>query len=187
MAADTARRVIVARIGAAHGIKGEVRVKSFTATPLDATRYGPLAAADGRLFTVASARVIPSSPDMLVVRFREVADRNQAETLTGIDLSVSRDRLPKAEDDEFYHADLIGLAAVTADGAPVGTVVAVPNYGAGDLLEVAPPQGMTLLFPFTRAAVPEIDLAGGKIVVAPPAEVEGEEAAEADDEGGRAQ
>ena len=164
--ADT-RRIVVARIGSAHGIKGEVRVKSFTAAPLDAAGYGPLQAADGRRFTVASARPAGSSPDMLVVRFREVADRTAAETLNGLDLSVPRERLPAPEADEFYHADLIGLAAVTAAGKPLGTIVAVPNYGAGDLLEIAPPAGATLLVPFTRDAVPDIDLAGGRVVVVP--------------------
>ena len=172
--AHGARRVTVARIGAAHGIKGEVRVKSFTAVPTDIAAYGPLEAADGRRFTVGAARPVGASPDMLVVRFREVADRNAAEALAGLELSVPRERLPAPEADEFYHADLIGLPAVTTSGKVLGTIVAVPNYGAGDLLEIAPATGATLLVPFTRAAVPEIDLAAGRVVVEPPAEVEGE-------------
>jgi len=173
MAGGTERRIVVARIGAAHGIRGEVRVKSFTAAPLDATSYGPLDAPDGRRFTVKSARAI--GPEMLVVHFAEVTDRNAAETLNGLDLSVQRAVLPKAGEEEFYHADLIGLAAVGADGAPLGTIIAVPNYGAGDLLEIAPPAGLTLLIPFTRAAVPEIDLVAGKVVVVPPVEIGEEE------------
>jgi 16S rRNA processing protein RimM len=100
-----------------------------------------------------------------------VDDRNAAERLTNIKLFVSRDRLPPADDDEFYHADLIGLAAVTADGAAVGTVVAIHDFGAGDILELRPPAGgATIMLPFTDAFVPEIDVAGGRIVVAPPAE-----------------
>ena len=170
MAGGTDRRVIVARIGAAHGIRGEVRVKPFTAVPMDALGYGPLDAADGRRFTVKSAR--PAGTDMLVVHFAEVKDRNAAETLTGLDLSVPRDRLPETDENEFYHADLIGLAAVTPEGKPLGTIIAAPNYGAGDLLEIAPPAGATLLVPFTREAVPEVDIAAGRVVVVPPVEVE---------------
>ena len=170
MATAETRRVVVGRIGAAHGIKGEVRVKSFTAAPLELAAYGPLEAADGRRFTIAAARPAGASPDMLVVRFQGIADRNAAEALTGLDLSVPRERLPEPEAGEFYHADLIGLDALTPDGAPLGKVIAVPNYGAGDLLEIAPPKGVSLLIPFTRAAVPEIDVAAGRVVVVPPAE-----------------
>jgi 16S rRNA processing protein RimM len=173
MTGGTDRRITVARIGAAHGIRGEVRVKSFTAAPLDAVGYGPLLAPDGRRFAVRSARAI--GPEMLVVHFAGITDRNAAETLNGIDLSVPRDALPKAGDDEFYHADLIGLTAVTADGTALGTIIAVPNYGAGDLVEIAQKTGPTLLIPFTRAAVPDIDLAAGRVVVVPPVEVGEEE------------
>ncbi len=161
----------MARIGAAHGIKGEVRVKSFTAEPLELAAYGPLEAVDGRRFTIEAARPAGASPDMLVVRFQGVADRNAAEALNGLELTVPRERLPEPDEDEFYHADLIGLDAVTPSGAPLGTVVAVPNYGAGDLLEIAPPRGPSLLIPFTRAAVPEIDLSARRVTVDPPAEV----------------
>lgn len=168
------RMVLVAEIGAAHGIKGEVRLKSFTAVPLSVMDYGPLTAADGRTFELLSARPAAgsSSPDMLVVRFKGVADRNAAEKLNRIELSVPQDRLPPAGEGEYYHADLIGLAAVTKDGAPLGTVVAVQNYGAGDLIEIAPPQGKTLLIPFTDDAVPQVDVAGGHMVVEPPVEIE---------------
>jgi 16S rRNA processing protein RimM len=175
VATPEARRVVVGRIGAAHGIKGEVRVKSFTAAPLDLAGYGPLEAADGCRLTVEAARPAGASPDMLVVRFEGIADRNAAEALNGLDLSVPRERLPEPEADEFYHADLIGLDAVTPAGAPLGTIIAVPNYGAGDLVEIAPLKGPTLLVPFTRANVPEIDLAAGRVTVDPPVEAEGED------------
>lgn len=169
MSGAVADRVIIARIGAAHGIKGEVRVKAFTGTPADIGAYGPLAAPDGRMFEVETLRpAAGTSHDMLVVRFKGVADRNQAETLNGIELGVSRDRLPEAGPEEFYHADLVGLAVVMTDGAPLGTILAVQNYGAGDLLEVAPPRGDTLLIPFTHAVVPEVDLVAGRVVVVPP-------------------
>lgn len=162
-------RVLIARIGAAHGIRGEVRVKAFTADPRGIGAYGPLEAADGRTFEVDSLRPAAGpSGDMLVVKFKGVADRNTAETLNGLELSVLRDRLPPAEEDEYYHADLIGLAAIARDGAELGTVIAVHNYGAGDLLEIAPKRGETLLLPFTRAVVPEIDLKAGRVIVDPP-------------------
>ena len=104
---------------------------------------------------------------MLVVKFKGVADRNAAEALNGLELSVSRDRLPPAGEEDYYHADLVGLTAVTPDGAELGTVIAVPNYGAGDLLEIAPKRGETLLVPFTRAVVPDVDLSAGRVTIVP--------------------
>ncbi len=166
---DRTRQVVVAEIGAAHGIKGEVRLKSFTAVPADVAKYGPLSAPDGRVFEVVSARPAAGPPSqMLVVRLKGVADRSAAEALTGTQLSVPFGRLPPVEEGEFYHADLIGLSAVTPEGVAVGTVVAVQNFGAGDLLEISPPAGETILVPFSDDAVPEIDIAGGRIVVIPP-------------------
>jgi 16S rRNA processing protein RimM len=105
---------------------------------------------------------------MLVVRLKGIADRNAAEKLNGLELSVPQDRLPPVEEGEYYHADLIGLTAVTRTGVVLGTVIAVPNYGAGDLLEIAPKTGNTVLVPFSDAAVPEVDVAGGRVVVDPP-------------------
>jgi 16S rRNA processing protein RimM len=161
--------VLVARIGAAHGLKGEVRVKALTADPLSIRDYSPLADRDGRLFHVDAARPAGASPDMLIVRFRGVGDRSGAEALNGTELFISRDRLPEpADEDEFYHADLIGLAAATISGAELGTVVAVHNFGAGDILEVAPRRGPTLLIPFTRTVVPAVDLEAKRLVVDPP-------------------
>ena len=105
---------------------------------------------------------------MLIVRFDGIADRTAAEGLNGLELSVPRSALGAAAADEFFHADLIGLAAVTPEGTALGTVIAVQNYGAGDLLEIAPPRGNTILVPFTEAAVPEVDVKGGRVVVDPP-------------------
>jgi 16S rRNA processing protein RimM len=166
----TDRTIVVAQFGAAHGIKGEVRLKSFTANPVDVTRYAPLAAKDGRTFEITSARPAAgsSSPDMLVVRVKGVSDRSAAEKLNRIELSVPFDRLPPPDDGEYYHADLIGLTAVTPDGVELGTIIAVPNYGAGDLLEIAPPRGQSLLILFNDAHVPEVDIPGGRVVVVPP-------------------
>jgi len=167
--ADRPDRIVVARIGAAHGIRGEVRLKSFTQEPMAVRGYGPLEAEDGRVFAITAARpAAGTSPDMLVVSLKGILSRNEAEALTGLELSIPRERLPKADEDEFYHADLIGLDAVGNDGATLGTVIAIQNFGAGDLLEIAPRRGATILVPFTRAAVPEIDIAGKRVVVDPP-------------------
>jgi len=168
-------RICVAQIGAAHGVRGELRLKPFTEDPFGVTRYGPLETEDGkRRFEIETAR---PAKDMLVVRLKGVADRETAERLTNLRLYVARERLPKPADDEFYYADLIGLAAVTADGTRFGSVKAMHNFGAGDLLEIEPAAGgNTLLLPFTEAVVPVVDIKGGKVVIAPPDEivVEGE-------------
>lgn len=162
-------RVVVALVGAAHGIKGDVRVKPLTDDPSALRGYGPLSAADGRVFEIEAARAAAgSSPDMLIVRFKGVGTREAAEALNGLELSIPRGKLPDTGPDEFYHADLVGLAAVTSAGKSLGTVVAVRNFGAGDLIEIAPPAGATLLVPFTEAAVPEIDFAASRLVVEPP-------------------
>lgn len=159
--------VLLAEIGAAHGIRGEVRVKSFTADPEAFQDYGPLYDARGRRFVVRNAR--PLKEDMLVVAFEGVSDRTMAETLNRTRLYVDRSALPEPEDDdEFYHADLLGLRAVTSDGETIGTIVAVPNFGSDDLLEVARPGRQSVYIPFTRAVVPTVDLAGGRVIVVPP-------------------
>jgi 16S rRNA processing protein RimM len=166
--------ILLATIGAAHGVKGEVRVKSFSADPLALGNYGPLAAEDGRHLEIERLR---PSKGVLIVKFRGIDDRNAAEALNGLSLYVARNALPAAEDDEFYHADLIGLEAVTPEGEPLGMVVAVHDFGAGDLLDIAPSRGPSILVPFTKSAVPEIDLAAGRMTVVPPsfAEAESEE------------
>lgn len=162
-------RVVVAQFGAAHGIRGEVRLKSFTEDPLAVGSYGALASDDGRSFVIASVRpAAGTAPDMLVVRVEGVTTRDQAAALNGLELSVPRAVLPTTEPDEFYHADLIGLDVAMKDRTGAGTVVAVRNFGAGDLIEVAPARGPTFLVPFTRAAVPVVDIAGGRIVIDPP-------------------
>ena len=135
------------------------------------TSYGPLESEDGtRRFEIEALR---PSKEHFVARLKGVGDRDAAEKLTNVKLYVTRDQLPPVEDDEtFYYADLIGLAAVTPDGAPVGTVTAIHNFGAGDVIEIKPETGEPLLLPFTDAAVPEIDLAAGRMVVVPLTAVE---------------
>jgi 16S rRNA processing protein RimM len=158
--------VCLGQIGAAHGVRGEVRLHSFTAEPAAIADYGPLETDDGRVFEIASLR---PAKDHFVATFAGVADRNAAERLANTKLYVPRERLPEPDEpDEFYHADLIGLAVVDPAGQRLGTVVAVHNFGAGDLIEVRPDTGnKTDLVPFNAANVPAVDIAAGKIVVDP--------------------
>jgi 16S rRNA processing protein RimM len=163
-------RICVARIGAAHGTGGEVRLWPFTARAEDVAAYGPLRTADGRVFEIASLRL---GKEFLVVRLKGVADRTAAEKLCNTDLFLSRERLPEPERDEFYYADLIGLRAEDTECRTIGTVVAIHNFGAGDILEIAPAAGgETLMHPFSTAAVPSVDIAAGRIVVVLPDEVD---------------
>jgi 16S rRNA processing protein RimM len=172
--------ICVARIGAAHGVRGEVRLWTFTEEPLAVLHYGPLTTKDGsRSFEVARAR---EARDHLVATIKGITDRNAAERLNGLELYVPRDRLPETDDDEYYHADLIGLAAETTAGEPLGHVLAIHNFGAGDIIEIAPPSGSTLLLPFSNAVVPTVDIAGGRVVIELPAEIEGDARDDAIDE-----
>ncbi len=160
-------RVLVGVVGAAQGVRGEVRIKSFTAEPRDIGAYGPLTDADGRRsFVVQALRVLKG--DMLVVRFAGIDDRDAAAALTHTELYVPRDRLPPPAPDEFYHVDLIGLRAEDEGGARLGRIRGVVNHGAGDILEIEPDAGGdSLLVPFTLAFVPVVDFAAGRVVVAP--------------------
>jgi 16S rRNA processing protein RimM len=160
-------RICFGQIGAAHGVRGEVRLHSFTAEPEAIAGYGPLETEDGRVVQIESLR---RAKDHFVVKFAGVADRSAAEQLTNIKLYVLRERLPAPDQpDEFYHADLIGLTAVDRAGDTLGTVVALHNFGAGDLIEVRPTDGhVTQLLPFDEATVPVVDLAAGRLVVVAP-------------------
>ncbi|MGA8158039.1 MAG: ribosome maturation factor RimM [Rhodoplanes sp.] len=161
------KRVCVARIGAAHGTSGEVRLWSFTADPLAVADYGPLESADGERFEIEALR---PGKGFFIARLKGIADRSAAERLSNVELYVPRERLPEPDAaDEFYHADLIGLTVVDTEGAALGRVVAVQNFGAGDLLEVLPiAGGDTVLLPFTEAVVPVVDIAGGRLVIRAP-------------------
>jgi 16S rRNA processing protein RimM len=165
--------VCVARIGAAHGVRGAVKLWTFTEDPFAVKRYGPLSSKDGRRqFEIAQVR---EAKDHLVATFKGVATRDEAERLNGIELYVARDKLPATDEDEYYHTDLIGLAAVTTDGDALGRVLAIHNFGAGDIIEIAPLKGATMLLPFSNAVVPEVDIAGGRVVIKLPQEIEGED------------
>ena len=162
-----AERVCVAQIGGAHGLRGEVKLKSFTGDPMAVREYGTLTTEDGaESFELEALR---PAKGHLVARFRGIEDRGAAERLANVRLFVPRERLPPLAADEFYHTDLIGLSAVTADGTEIGTVVAVHDFGAGDILELLPQGGgTTIMLPFTAAFVPSVDIVNGRIVVAPP-------------------
>jgi len=165
--------ICVARIGAAHGVRGAIKLWTFTEDPLAIQRYGPLMTKDGsRQFEVTHAR---EAKGHLVATLKGVATREDAERLNGIELYIAREQLPAPAEDEYYHADLIGLAAVTMDGEPLGQVIAIHNFGAGDIIEIAPLHDATLLLPFTNAVVPTVDLAGGRVVIELPEEIDGED------------
>ena len=168
MASD---RVCVGAIGGAFGVRGEVRLKSYCAQPEAIAAYAPLWTGDGkRSFSV---RLTGSTNNGFTARLTGIASKEEADALRGTELFADRDKLPNLPDDEFYHADLIGLAVFDTGGGPLGTVRAVHNHGAGDILEIfAPGRKATLLLPFTRAIVPTVDLATGRIVADPPEEPE---------------
>lgn len=162
------RDVLFAAIIGVHGLKGEVRLKTFTATPDKLGAYGPLHARDGRTFTLSALRAAKIGE--AVASFREVADRSEAEKLKGLELFVARSALPATETEEFYHADLVGLSAEDTLGRRLGKVAAIHNYGASDVLLITRDDGDEVLIAFTRANVPEIDLKLGRLVVAVPEE-----------------
>ena len=151
--------VQLAVIGAPHGVRGELRVKTFTADPLALGDYGPLQARDGRMFEIADIR--PANT-VVVVRFKGVNDRNAAEALNGTELFIERAALPDdGDEDDFYHTDLIGLEVRDETGTAIGKVTAVQNFGGGDILEITHQGRKGVSIPFTRAAVPQVDVAGG--------------------------
>ncbi|EGP09309.1 16S rRNA processing protein RimM [Bradyrhizobiaceae bacterium SG-6C] len=173
-----AARICVAKVGAAHGVRGEVRLWPFTEDPMSVIDYGPLSTKDGaRQFEVVRARI---AKDHLVAVIKGIATRQDAERINGLELYIDRDRLPETEDGEYYHADLIGLRALDPAGAEIGKVLAVHNFGAGDIIEIAPLQGATLLLPFTNEVVPTVDLSGGHVVIVRPQEIDGDSPKDAD-------
>ena len=169
-------RICLGQIGAPHGVHGEVRLRSFTAEPAAVAAYGPLESDDGRIFTIETLR---PAKDFFVVKLAGVTDRDAAERLTNTKLYVPRERLPEPQaPDEYYHADLIGLHVVDRTGRLCGTVVAIHNFGAGDVIEIRPETGdKTEMLPFDAATVPEVNISAGRIVVSPsPLAAEGGEA-----------
>jgi 16S rRNA processing protein RimM len=173
--------VLLAVFGAPHGVKGELRVKSFAGDPADFDAYGPLVDARGRSFEIRSKRHVKD--DLFVVRVKGCDDRDAAAALTNVELYVPRQRLPAPDEGEFYYSDLIGLPAFDEDGAPFGQIVAVENFGAGDILEIRPASGgETVLLPFNDDFVPVVDLAARRVVVVAPVEIDGEDGRPREDE-----
>lgn len=166
------RRILLGRIAGAHGVRGELRVRSFTGEPADIASYGPLEDAKGeRRFALTVRGSVRGSE--LIARIAGIDDRNAAEALKGTELYVDRDRLPPtATDGEYYEADLVGLRVEAQDRAAIGTVRSVADFGAGPVLEIAKTGGGELYLAFTDAMVPVVDVAGGRLVVVPPIEVE---------------
>jgi len=165
--------VLLGVVMGAQGLKGEVKVKTFTGAVEGLGAYGPLHAKDGRVFTIVDARALKD--DVAVARFKGVGDRNVAEALKGVELFVARAAMPQPAHGEFYHADLVGLRAEDEEGRVIGIVGAIHNFGAGDVIEIARPDGGHVLLPFTNQIVPRVEIESGRIVVAVPDEVDARE------------
>ena len=171
----------MAKIGAAHGIRGEVRVKPFGDDPLSFTDYGVLTSKDGTLsFEVEKARV---QKTVVITKFRNVRDRNQAEELNGVELFIDRDQLPEPEEDEFYYSDLNGLTVFDQNGVDLGKIVAVQDFGAGDLLEIRPKRGRTFYIPFTKDFVPDVSVPLGRVTAKLPEDYFSEDSSDSSDAG----
>lgn len=165
---DPSRLILVGRVAGAFGVKGEVRITAYTEAPETLAAFGRLLRKDGSPgFTLQGGRV---HKDSIITRVKEVSTKEEADALRGLQLFVPRDELPEPDEDEFYLTDLIGLAAVTPDGAPIGKVKTVRDFGAGDLLEIQPPGGASWWLAFTRETVPQVRIAEGQIVVVRPDE-----------------
>jgi 16S rRNA processing protein RimM len=158
----TDKQILLGRILGPHGLKGEVKIKSFTADPLDVASYGPVSVADGRRFKLQHPRL---QGDIVVADIKGVADRTIAETLKGLELKIARDDLPEAEDGEFYQADLIGLPVVDVSGREIGEVLGFQNFGAGELIEIKRDRSRSSFVPFTNDMVPVVDTDEGRVVL----------------------
>ncbi len=167
---DSDQLLLVGQIGAAHGVRGEVRITTFTADPMAVADYKKLLLADGTPGPVLLS--VRPAKGAIVARIKGSDDRNGAERLRGLKLFISRTDLPPPDEDEFYLADLIGLAVESQAGDLLGTIKAVQDFGAGDLLEIQPSKGPSWWLPFTQEAVPEVRIAEGKVIAAPPQQVE---------------
>jgi 16S rRNA processing protein RimM len=163
---DATKRVCLGVVTGAQGVEGAVRIKSFTAVPEDVARYGPLTdESGGRRFAL---RLLGTAKGVVIARLSGIEDRDQAEALRGLRLHLARSALPQTAAEEYYHADLIGLEVVLSDGTPVGQVHAIHDFGAGDTLELTRPGAPPVMVPFTRAVVPNVELAAGRLVLDPP-------------------
>ena len=164
------RLILVGQVAGGFGVRGEVRVTAYTADPKTLTAYGPLLRADGSPgLTLSTVR---ATKDGVIGRAKEIETKEQADAMRGLKLHVPRDRFPEPQEDEFYLADLIGIEARDPQGFVLGTVRAVQNFGADDMLEITPSAGgQTWYLPFTRAAVPDVHLGKGWLLAVRPDEV----------------
>lgn len=166
--------ILLGRIAGAQGLRGEVKINSFTADPEAIAAYGPLTSPDGRRFVIERVRHLKGGS--VVAALEGVRDRGAAEALHGAELYVPRDQLPEADEDEWYYEDLIGLKAVSPDGDEIGEVVSVQNFGAGDLLEIRLADArQTRFVPFTKTVVPAVHMKEERLVLCLPAEEDGED------------
>ncbi len=165
------RLIVLGVITAPHGIRGQVKIRSFTANPEDLTAYGPLTSKSGAVFEV---KITSHTKDVLIADIKGVNSRDDAEKLRGIELCVPRSALPDSDENEYYHEDLVGLKVQTQSGEPYGIIEAVHNFGAGDLVSLKLISGKEELLPFTKASFPNIDIKKGIAVIEPPVFVEGE-------------
>ena len=159
----TARLVCLGAFAGAHGVRGDAKIRTFTEVEENIAAYGPLCTEDGRIFNVKVLSVL--KPGLVLARVKEIATREQVEALGGVKLFVARNTLPPAEDGSFYIEDLIGLAAVDEDGAALGRIAAMHNFGAGDIIELQPEHGSTIFVPFTGEAASGVDIAARRITL----------------------
>ncbi len=171
---DKEDAVLLGRIAGAHGLRGEVKINSFTGVPEDIAAYGSLSDGAGRSFVIERVRALKGGA--VAAQLARISDRDAAEALKGVELYVARAKLPEPDADEWYYGDLIGLKAVSPDGAEIGAIAAVQNFGAGDLLEIRPLDArQTLFVPFTETAVPVVDLKGGCVTIRLPEVIDDED------------
>ena len=177
MAPPKDKLICVAAIAGAFGVKGEVKLKPFTERPESCALYGPLFNEDGAVvLTPRAHRLVKNA---VAVTAPEVTAREQAEALKSVQLYIPRSALPETEEDDFYHSDLIGLDVKTVDGKRMGKIIAVQAFGAGDMLEIKPKEGASFFHPFTKIAVPKVDLKAGRVIIhIEPAEIAKEDARE---------
>jgi 16S rRNA processing protein RimM len=174
VAGHSAERVCLGVVGAPHGVRGQIRIRTFTEAPEDVAAYGPVTDDVGRVWRLSIEAPWKAG---VIARIEGIRDRDAAERLKGQKLYVERQALPEPDEETYYHADLIGLEVRLAGGAPVGRIVAVQDFGAGDLLDIRLEAGGSVLLPFTAEAVPEVRIAEGYVVAAPTPELTGAEAA----------
>ena len=155
--------ICVGEITSAHGIKGALKLKVFTANAEDITAYGALVDEQGKTYDLSIVRLV--SGDSLIAMLKGIDNRTAAEALRGIKLYISRTQLPEPEEDEYYHTDLIGMTVESTDGELVGTIKSVQNHGAGDFLEIMTSTGAMITIPFTKEAVPQVRLSDRKVIV----------------------